>query len=712
LARATPLLAFFTSTINNFFALRLYQHIKSFGKEQSFNKLLLGLFVIAVIFSYIIHLNFRKKHYQECDSTLVYYLFQDQPQKGLIYANWNFALAPKPLSKNVIEKLFANNWREQKITNEILNDEVDFHFKKDEIDFQQFKNELNAKKSDSDFLKVFGLKNVDSLLKSKAYSIGQFDLFLANQKLSTACIKYIDSTRIPSKIRTTYQKSVVGNPVDSIQLCKLNRLLLEQLFPKSIQKIAIREIIQNKISFQQLYRILEVYGTDEFISNKPIKQSMQFALGSTYSPAVGLCYYFILQSTSSFNEFLSVTLILTITLFHLSALLIVWLLIGSRFSPFAAVFTGILFLFSISLYSYSFHLGSTIWNVFTAIVWLYAYASSIHRGNIKQRRIISMTTGVLLFFNYLIFFYWLAFMLLQLFMLWKQTEKRKFNSVFKLAFSQWFFMIMFTIVMIVFYQAAQGNRGNMQTFRELYSVVLNYFAFFNQYAWLTVVQFLFAFVCIVQMVIYLFQLLRKKMDKEDSKDQLAYYFISFCFVLLFTLAFKLLGIAASRHILWITPIFFLCFAFSFDQIKTQKKGMLLIPFGFMVLGFVGIFERQKQTLNNKDYAWEQRKDVDQFLVHDFIFDVYYNLKEKNQICTWSDDYTKLQKGKRYMFISQTHTFQQYADSIAPILQQKNIQIEVLKTTEKMDYHRFVAYAPVAYFHDRSNSIYVTEFLTK
>ncbi len=674
--------------------------------DKPFNQFLFALFFATVMTSYFVHLHFRKNHFQESDSTLVYYLFQDQPQNGFIYAGWNFAYGKIILSEKNVHKMIANEWRAQRIANEIITDEVDCRFEKDEIFFGKLGN---PKKYDSTF-NFLEMKSTTSL-DTSAF-VNQLNQIVIDKNFAFKTQSYIDSASIPSRFRKNYQQLRLQLPVDSFQICKINRLILEHLFPDLFKKIIVREIIDQQISFQQLYRILEIYATDEYVSNKPIKQSIQFALGSTYSPAVGFVYYFIKESAHSFADFMSKALVLTITLFHLTTLLLVWFLMRFRFSPFAALLTGFIFLFSISLYSYSFHLGSTVWNIFTAVVWLCMYAWSQEKGIQSQRTIMSLTTAILFFFNYLIIFYWTAFMLLQLYSWWQEKKNRSLFSFFKLGLSQWVFFISLVVVLCIFYQSTQGNRGNFDSLEELYCVILNFFCIFNQYTWLSILQFSFAIICIVKMSIYLFNHIRKRNKIVDKRSTLTMYFIAFLMVFVFTILTRILGIAASRHILWIAPIFFLCITYSFDGLQIAKLKQFIFLIALIIVGFIGITQRQKQTLNVKDYAWEKRTDIDQYLVHDFIFDAYYPLKEKKKPCSWTDDYATLVKGKKYMFISQTIPFQKYMDSIAPILQKKNLQIEVINNVEKLNHYQFAAYTPVQYVHDRANQIIVTEFLTK
>ena len=170
------------------------------------------------------------------------------------------------------------------------------------------------------------------------------------------------------------------------------------------------------------------------VSNLSLPHALKsfFALpfGTTYTAGVGLVYGLVTNASSSYEQFMSNSLIVTILIFHLSIVLLFFILKRSGIKSLAALIVSMLFMFSISLYSYSYSLYGANWNIFSGLLWLAILLISFE--NKHRTWIISLATGILVFFNYLIVFYWASFIYLELFS--AGLKKTKFVKKFCLVY--------------------------------------------------------------------------------------------------------------------------------------------------------------------------------------------------------------------------------------------------------------------------------------
>ena len=95
-----------------------------------------------------------------------------------------------------------------------------------------------------------------------------------------------------------------------------------------------------------------------------ITRTLDFPLASTYSVGMGIIYAGVYGFTDNYSSFFSVATFITQLLTHLSIFLLFLTLLNLRIPIFYSALASLFSLFSISLYSYGFHLGSTTFALF------------------------------------------------------------------------------------------------------------------------------------------------------------------------------------------------------------------------------------------------------------------------------------------------------------------------------------------------------------
>ena len=178
-----------------------------------------------------------------------------------------------------------------------------------------------------------------------------------------------------------------------------------------------------------------------------ISDWFKLSLTTTYSFGPGLFYGILNLNNTDYDLFMSRNLLLTILIFHLSVIFMYLIFIKLKIKNTVSIIISLLMLFSISLYSYWYHLWSTIWNVFTTIVFIYFIIT--YRSNKNFLKKTSIISWILILFNYFTVFIWIAVLITKLY---ENIEKQKnslkiiLNTGIKIIKSQ-----MFAILMILFY---------------------------------------------------------------------------------------------------------------------------------------------------------------------------------------------------------------------------------------------------------------------
>lgn len=451
------------------------------------------------------------------------------------------------------------------------------------------------------------------------------------------------------------------------------------------------------------YRITLIDHVEQVYQNKILPRWMLAALAlpyaSTYTFGSGVFYGIILSAVSSkYDSFMSVSLIITLLLHHLTVIGLFAVFSNFKIRKEIALIISLLFLFSISHYSYALHLGSTVWNVFTGMLFICVLFSKPVSRN--QMRILSGLTGVLVFFNYLIVFYYFAYLLAC-----QQTSKLKMNIVDFLK-SQFIVLCALLINLIFFFQPGNAMRGTLSNLKELMTypcfVVLNFFSFFSGPRSIDLVQ-LFIFTTLMSIgIIFLFLPTRSNKKIRGYKS----FFKMLVTLYLLSVITFIMGFAPSRHILFLSPALFVLLGLSLDNMNILKiKNILnLIIFGVITLGFVGIYVRTIETSQLTDVI-RIDPDVSQIVINDCSYELFYKLKNQFNNVVFLKEKSFLEKNKMYIYVSQTIPFSK--DIIT-----NDFLIIFNKQFKKNVY--FIAHNPEPYKfrHNRPNNLYFCKFLTK
>ncbi len=432
-------------------------------------------------------------------------------------------------------------------------------------------------------------------------------------------------------------------------------------------------------------------------------------LGSTYSAGPGFLYSLITTSSTSYEDFMSRVLFLNILVFHLAVFLLYYTGKKLGLSSFASITPPLLMLFSISLYSTSFHTGSTLWNIASGVIFLFFLAK--YWDSEKRFKNISILSAILVFFNYLIVFYWLAFALTEV----QKNLKGQGLKVKNLSKSFWeickkqkLAIFAFGVCGVLFFQPGQSARGVTVLEKipsDIYYIVLNFFSFFNHNSAVIVLEFCLGAAIIGVVTKYLFS---KNSPAWDNKTTIK-TFLRWLFIIFWLLVLgKILSLIPTRHILFLSPLWFLGLMLVINKYIPHVKNL----HGFFVilivsaLGFYGILQRQ---LFAKDLTSEITLPNDISRVG--IYDCSFNLLNKNWNSNLPVEFINpksFQAGHNYLFISQVETFE---TALKQWQKNYNLEIKVLNQTNQFNSSFFIAFNPdpKKYLYSRPNSLFETKF---
>jgi hypothetical protein len=389
-----------------------------------------------------------------------------------------------------------------------------------------------------------------------------------------------------------------------------------------------------------------------------LQAALALPLSSTYSPGAGFFYGLINNPSATHSEFMSRSLVLTILLFHLSVI-IVWLICRALGSgPFTATIAALWMMFSISEYSYGYHLGSTVWNVFASSLWFFAF---------NQRRLGKMTlwsfswlSGGLFCLNYLLLPLWIASVLFEFghTLLMTQTQNRSvlvkslFGTLLRLIPA----MGIVGIAIVLFVQPSAGVNTAIRTVlpsrQDSYYIVANFLSFFSTSgnARLSVVLFL---------VLGSMALLRKK-----TRRHYFWIYLALLGLVIVGMSYRrMFALTPSRHVLFLTPLMFALLALGLEGLfshlkKTASVCVLLLV---MLLGIVGIVVRTPMTQSAIDGERIEtelvRWSVKTMVIYGCSHDLYLRAWRSGVKTQWVDQPLRIEKNTSYAQLSQTQPVQ-------------------------------------------------------
>jgi|SRR3989344_2549420 len=441
------------------------------------------------------------------------------------------------------------------------------------------------------------------------------------------------------------------------------------------------------------------------LSQIPLPYSIQsfFALptASTYSPGAGLLFGLINSSETSYESFMSRGTFLTLFLFILSVLLVFLTSKKMGVSTLISALVATLMLFSISLYSYGYHLGSTTFNVVSVAIWLFFLVK--YKDDDKLLKKMSWVTAILLFFNYLIGVFWLS--------LFATLNLQKFRGFKKNLLDIYPLILIIIFIFIFFYPPGQSYRGVFDISlipSHIYNIILNFFGFYNHGQILNAIQFSLAAI-----LIFIACLGQKSFLKKFAATILVIYLL---FVAAYILAFY-----PSRHLLIFAPLVFVFVAVGLEDFISRfnlpRGAFLFLWFTIIIFGFTSLFVRINDTKDRITSLEQIDSDIEKV----FIFDCSSSLRYKDWQSPVSIEIMKsvsfLPKvGKVYMYISQGQSLNHTLDSFKKeqtTASYQNLQIEVLSDLEERSDVCFIGYhRNKDCGFGASNSRYQTKFRIK
>ena len=492
--------------------------------------------------------------------------------------------------------------------------------------------------------------------------------------------------------------------------------------------IGVLRAVTRTVLFSSLFSISPSY---------PLESAFITPFTSTYSFGSGLIYGLLfINPNISYENFSSLALIITQLLFHLSVILLFLIITKIGLDYRAGIMAGIAMLFSIGMYSYGYNLGLTIWNIFTGFLWLYVLAVNLKHKDLLRR--MSLASGLLIFFNYLILFYWGAFLLAYVYLHlnkelrinnyelginnWRKIKSSLIHDslfIIQVLKSQWLAILLIGICAAIFYPPGGGNpvTTSFPTFLyDFYYVILNFFSFYNHNKILDFFQFVLFSVITLGGVVYLFK--NNSSTNKDSEPLSIFKKTLLFFILFFIIAavMKVLGFAPARQILFLAPILFTAAGVFLSEILNYLKSWQ-INFLLILLAGVGFWTLAIRLNDTKAKfsALSVDSDVKRVVIFDCSFDLFYKDWGLTMPVGWADDPNSLVRGETYLYISQTtplsKAFKRWQR------EGYDVKVEALDTVEEESDIYFSPYYPIKpyevdnpdYYFTKPNGYYKTKF---
>ena len=432
-------------------------------------------------------------------------------------------------------------------------------------------------------------------------------------------------------------------------------------------------------------------------------------LSSTYSAGPGLVYSMITGYNTPYEIVMSRILFVNILVFHLAVLLIFLIMRRMKIQSGISAIAASLFLYSISLYSAGYHSGSTLW-IFSSEIFL-LWIVVLYWGKNNFLQVISLTTAILVYFNYLIIFLWAAILIT--FLTAKLPDKEKsvtniLNGFWNILKSQKIAIFFILLCGVLFFQPGQSARGisNLHLLpKDFYYIVLNFFAFYTHQNLWNIFQFLLGVSIIGITCLFLFKA-TPKLNPENSaiKHILAWFLIIFLFLVLI----KILNFVPTRHILFLSPVWIIGIALALEYYSRQswKIGITLI---FILINLAGLMSILIRTLDAKDNTANIVLSSD--IAEAGVYDCSYNLTNRSWKSSVPVDFINPKTfldGKTYLYLSQVRPF-----SYAMKQWQEKFQITygIISNKEINKQVYFTAFNPDLdhLLYSRPNSLYETKF---
>jgi len=393
---------------------------------------------------------------------------------------------------------------------------------------------------------------------------------------------------------------------------------------------------------------------------------------------------------------------LTLLLFHIAVILVFLTLRKLRVHPLSTAIGSFLMLFSITLYSYGYHLGSTVWN-FSAGAFFLWFAVSQYSKLSKEVYLkrISWLAGILVFFSYIIVFYWAAFLFAYFIMHKKDADGETWlKKIFVFLKSQTSAILLIFLCAFLFYPFGQTPTEEIASFRDVfyfpYYIILNIFSFYNKSGAIDIVQFLVAIALMTAGAYAIGKDLKEK-DRILVGSMMKFFFL----IVIAPVVLDILSLGPSRHILFIAPFLFVLAGvgldFIFNRFNLSRKIGVVMIILLIMIGFAFLRVRTNDTFDKTSLI-----KVDPSVSHVRIIGCSFHLLYKN----WGEgrtvemaksDYTK---GDTYYYVG---------EDPLNLLPQKGMTVDIIGTENVQTGIQFTAYSPEKYPWDRQNGFSAITF---
>jgi hypothetical protein len=475
----------------------------------------------------------------------------------------------------------------------------------------------------------------------------------------------------------------------------------------------IRPHIEN-ISSQGIYKILLSELFNYININPMVRKVLNYPLASTYSIGSGIIYSLIYVNSNNYYTFLSISTFLTQLLAHLSILFLFFTLLNLGIPVFYSSLASLFTLFSISLYSYGFHLGSTVYSYFTFSLFFWCATVFNNKHYFKKLGILA---ACLVYLNTLMAIPLAGLLLVNLKVKIKSNKNGFLNllsNIKTVIKEQKIGIILFIIFLILFFQTGHGIRGRLVEYSNIpyyaYYSMLNLTVWFNDYG-----EFINTFQISFFLIITIigFYVVNKESDFiKSSKNNIFFKLINASLIVyLILLIVGSLNLAPSRHILFLKIFITYYYGFGtyylFKKYTSFNKKLLKLSIIFLI-GILGLFSHQIRFFQMADplQSFIIPDDVD--LVISPISDGLKNTIDIPVINARDlnfEDSTDV----KILYLSQVTNFEEWLISSKLNDKEKNSIVNLKMISNISDKNTFMPYIPSHLAHkfsyNRGNGLY-------
>ncbi len=502
----------------------------------------------------------------------------------------------------------------------------------------------------------------------------------------------------------------------------VNRLLSVShgyLYDEQGRQVIIRALSSGNMSSLYAIRVAAIGGVLSLNRYIPhfVRSAVSLPLSTTYSFGHGLIYGLVSDADTLFQDFMSSAMLVTLVIFHIGVIFIFFTLLSAGINPISAVLGAFFALFSISLSSYGYHLGSTIWQFTTVTIFIW-FVVEFHTKweDKKYSKGVSWLAGILVFFNYLIILCWLAFMLARLFAYSKQWGSQTLTSkVYRLIKGQYPAIIMFFLCALMFFPPGQTRGGQISSVYELftfpYFIILNIFSLYNKNGVADVLQFTIALLLIL---VGSYHCLKGAVKQELL--MLSNFMVSFSAVFIVVYIFGIMGLGPSmgpsRQILFIAalPIIFAAIGIDFlvHKSNTFKKILPFVLACFTVAGFFSMSARAHEA-GDKTSLITINESVQHVLVHGYHHQLLLKDWGKGRAVRRLNmvEHELFKTGDTYLYVTQDIPSGEKWQF--DVWREQGLKIDIIDKQELSTGIQFLAYSPRSYPWDRQSGFSMVTF---